>query len=81
MFHGGPIVRLATTMTMGRRSIPAAKTFSAMYRSPLEELAVKERAPAKEAPMQTAMALCSDSTATKLPLLKLVPMTCSMISV
>ncbi len=42
---------------------------------------MKERAPASAVPMHTAMALCSDSTATKLPLLKLAPMTCSMISV
>jgi len=74
-------VRLTTTMTMGSRASPAAKTFSVMYRSPLEELAVKERAPASEAPMQTAMALCSDSTATKFPLLKRAAMTFSMISV
>ena len=56
-------------------------TFSAMYANPLEELAVKARAPLSAAPMQTPMALCSLSTGITRPLLNGNRATYSTISV
>ncbi len=54
--------------------------FSVMYDRPLAELAVKARAPPSDAPMHTSIALCSDSTGTIYPFVKLNARRYSMIS-
>ena len=62
MFQPGAMARLTSAMTIGRRP-PAAQCSSSCIRArPCDEVAVKARAPAAEAPMQAAMAECSDST-------------------
>ena len=55
-------------MTIGRRPPAAQWSISCISASPWDEVAVKVRAPAAEAPMQAAMAECSDSTLMNLAL-------------
>ncbi|OQC72497.1 MAG: hypothetical protein BWX45_00895 [Deltaproteobacteria bacterium ADurb.Bin002] len=61
-FQGAPTARLTTHMTIGSLAPDAHCTCSCMYSSPLALVAVKVRAPAEDAAMQTASAECSLST-------------------
>ena len=59
----GPLsARLTSGITIGSRQEAAMYTISHISARPCEEVAVKTRAPAAEAPMAALMALCSDST-------------------
>ncbi len=58
----GAMDRLMLPMTMGWRPPAAQWSISCIRARPWDEVAVNDRAPATEAPMQEAMAECSDST-------------------
>ena len=62
MVQPGAMARLTLAMTTGSRPPAAQCSISCMSARPCAEVAVKVRVPAMEAPMQAAIAECSDST-------------------
>jgi hypothetical protein len=61
------MIRFTLTITIGSRH-PAAKwSISCINANPWEEVAVNVRTPVSEAPMQDAMAECSDSVRIMMP--------------
>ncbi len=65
MFQPGASARLTSAMTIGSRPPAAQCSISCISARPCAEVAVNARAPAAEAPMQAAIAECSDSTLMK----------------
>ena len=62
MVQPGAMARFTSAMTTGRRPPAAQCSISCIRARPCAEVAVNVRVPAMEAPMQAAIAECSDST-------------------